>query len=311
MAPTSTFNHLESLRKNYADPSANLVANSEVNVIVRDHIVPEGSINPLSTSQQDFAFSANRHQLEAFGFKLTEGGAHISRTIMLKEITRLLASTGAADRIEEYRRAVIEKNVLGKATESTRQKTLRHLRELYALSSDVPIFSVYRELMRIDPQSAPLLSFLITWARDPLLRATTPAVLNATIGDRVTGGDFQQALADAYPHQYSIKNIGKIARNAASSWTQSGHLAGRTKKIRTRVDARPAAVTLALILGHVAGGAGEQIFSSVWCRLLDLNASEARSLAEQAHRQELLTLRAIGSIVEISFPRFQQFLKGF
>jgi hypothetical protein len=165
--------------------------------------------------------------------------------------------------------------------------------------------------MKFDPQSAPLLSFLITWARDPLLRATTPAVLDATISDRVTGDDFQQALADTYPHQYSAKNIGKIARNAASSWTQSGHLTGRTKKIRTLVQARPAAVTLALILAHVAGVPGEQLFSSIGCRLLDLNASEARSLAEQAHRQELVTLRAIGSVVEISFPRFRQFLKGF
>jgi hypothetical protein len=127
----------------------------------------------------------------------------------------------------------------------------------------------------------------------------------------VSGDNFQQALTEAYPHQYSANNIGKIARNAASSWTQSGHLSGRTKKIRTRVHARPAAVTFALILGHIAGVAGEQLFSSIWCRLLDLNASEARSLAEQAHRQELLTLRAIGPVVEISFPRLQQVLKGF
>jgi hypothetical protein len=265
----------------------------------------------LPTSTQDFQIFGDQHQLEAFGFKLREGGAHISRTIMLEEITRVLASTGMADQVDDYRRAVLEKNVLGKSTESTRQKTFRHLRELYALSDKMPIFSVYRQLMRIDQQSGPLLSFLTAWARDPLLRASTPAVLSATTGDRVTGGDFQQALAEAYPHQYSAKNIDKIARNAASSWTQSGHLSGRTKKIRIRVQARPAAITLALILAHVAGIAGEQIFSSIWCRLLDLNASEARSLAEQAHRQELLTLRAIGPVVEISFPRLQQVLKGF
>lgn len=173
------------------------------------------------------------------------------------------------------------------------------------------MFSVYRELVRIDSQSGRLLSFLIAWGRDPLLRATTSAILNATVGDRISGDDFQQALTEAYPHQYSANNIGKIARNAASSWTQSGHLTGRTKKTRSRVQPRPAALTFALILGHVAGVAGAQVFSSVWCRLLDLNASEARSLAEQAHRQELITLKAVGSVVEISFPRFSQFLKGF
>src|SRR5262249_17518998 len=158
---------------------------------------------------------------------------------------------------------------------------------LYTLSHRVPIFAVYRELMKFDPQSAPLLSLLITWARDALLRATTPAILNAAVGARVTGDDFQQALIETYPHQYSAKNLAKVARNAASSWTQSGHLTGRTHKIRSRVEPRPTAITFALILGHAGGIAGAQLFSSVWCRLLDLNATKARSLAEQAHRQEL------------------------
>jgi hypothetical protein len=269
------------------------------------------SMNGLVSLESKFELPVRNGRLEAFGFKLTEGGAHISRTIMLPEISRLLATADAEATVEDYRRAAVDDNVLGKATETTRQKTFRHLRELYALSATAPIFSVYRELMKFDPQSAPLLSLPIAWARDPLLRATTPAILNATVGDRVTGDHFQQALTEAYPHQYSANNIGKIARNAASSWTQSGHLTGRTKKIRSRVDPRPAAITFALILGHVGGVTGAQLFSSVWCRLLDLNLTGARSLAEQAHRQELITLRAIGSVVEISFPRFQQFLKGF
>src|SRR5437016_1525535 len=105
----------------------------------------QSRVKSLSTPQQDFGLLENRDRLEAFGFKLTEGGAHISRTIMLKEITRLLASSPTGASIEDYSRAVIEGNVLGKATETTRQKTFRHLRELYALSSEVPIFSVYRE----------------------------------------------------------------------------------------------------------------------------------------------------------------------
>lgn len=285
--------------------------NVQVNDSLRSYFSTEGRADLLSTSPQDFGISRNRKRLENFGFKLTEGGAHISRTMMLKEITRLLASGPAEASIDDYSRAVIEKNALGKATETTRQKTFRHLREIYALSSSVPMFSLYRELLKFDPHAAPLLSFLIAWARDPLLRGTTPAILRATFGDRVTGDDLQQALSEAYPHQYSVNNIGKIARNAASSWTQSGHLTGRTKKIRSRVEPRPTAVTFALILGHVGGIAGAQLFSSIWCRLLDLNPSEARSLAEQAHRQELITLRAVGPVVEITSPRFHQFFKSF
>ena len=282
-----------------------------VSDIVRVHTSLKGSVNSLSLRQHEFEIVGNRNRLESFGFKLTEGGAHTSRTMMLKEITRLLTSGDPEATAEDYRRLIVVENVLGKATETTRQETARRLRELYSLSAKFPIFSVYCQLMKLDSQSAQLLSLLIAWARDPLFRATTAAVIKAAIGEKVTGDDFQQALTEVFPHQYSSTIIGNISRNAASSWTQSGHLTGRTKKIRSRVQPRPPAVSFALILGHVCGVAGAQLFTSVWCRLLDLNPSEARSLAEQAHRQELITLRAVGPVVEITFPRFRQILKGF
>src|SRR5262249_56234615 len=119
----------------------------------------------------------------------------------LKEIGRRRSCGEVEASGEDYRRLVVVENVLGKGTETTRQESLRRLRELYALSHRVPIFAVYQELMKFDPQSAPLLSLLITWARDPLLRATTPVILNAAVGARVTRDEFQQTLPEAYPHQ--------------------------------------------------------------------------------------------------------------
>jgi hypothetical protein len=68
---------------------------------------------------------------------------------------------------------------------------------------------------------------------------------------------------------------------------------------------------LALILGYVRGLRGEDLLKSIWCRLLDLNSTEVKSLAAQAHREGLLNMRAVGSVVEIDFPRFNQFLEGF
>jgi hypothetical protein len=49
-----------------------------------------------------------------------------------------------------------QKNVLGKTTDSTRQKSLRHLRELYALDEGTPIFGLLRRLYSIDAASLPL-----------------------------------------------------------------------------------------------------------------------------------------------------------
>jgi len=264
---------------------------------------------PLTKS--DLLLSGTVERLEFFGFKLSPGGAHISRTMMLQEVTLLLSAVPPKSSAQEYRKAVLDENVTRKATVTTRAKTFRHLRELYGLSETIPLFAIYRELVTFDPSSATLLSFLVAWTRDPLLRGTTPAILGATFGSDVSGEQIQRALQESFPHQYSALNIGKVSRNAASSWTQSGHLTGRAKKMRQRVQPGPAAVALSLLLGHVKGLRGEQLLSSIWCRLLDLNTTEVRSLAAQAHREDLLTMRAVGSVVEVDFPRFNQFLEGF
>ena len=66
--------------------------------------------------------------LERFGFKFSSGGAHISRTVMLAELSTVLANVPMGSSIGDYREAIVPQNVLGKTTDSTRQKSLRHLR---------------------------------------------------------------------------------------------------------------------------------------------------------------------------------------
>jgi hypothetical protein len=111
--------------------------------------------------------------LKTFGLKFSSGGAHISRTMMLAELGTVLASVAQGSDAIVYREAILQRNVLGKTTDSTRQKSLRHLRELYALDETTPIFGALRRLYATDPAGLPLLAVLVAWARDPLLRATT------------------------------------------------------------------------------------------------------------------------------------------
>lgn len=244
--------------------------------------------------------------LRDFGIKATGGGTHISRTTMLTELETLLAAVPQGYPAEEFRDAILQRNVLGKTTDSTRQKTLRHLRELYVLDENVPIFKLMRTLHTLDPASLPLLVILVAWSRDHLLRSTTPAVLDVPEGDRVETKSLAQAALKFFPDQYSELNINKIGRNTASSWTQSGHLAGRAKKIRSRIKPTVVAVTLALFLGNATGYHGAAVFSNPWCRLLDLDADRAKSMAFEAHRAGLINLRAVGEVVELSFPMFAE-----
>ena len=109
-----------------------------------------------------------------------------------------------------------------------------------------------------------------------------------------------------YRRWYSPSDL--IARNAAASWTQSGHLTGHSTKLRSTIEATPAALCLALLVGNAEHRSGEDLFSSPWCRLLDLTPERARQVAVQAHREGLLDFKAIGSVVEVSFPKFQDLL---
>ena len=245
--------------------------------------------------------------LESFGMKFSQGGAHISRTMMLTELDAVLAAVSVGSNPTEYRDAILQRNVLGKTTGSTRQKSLRHLRELYALDGSPPIFGLLRKLHAVDSTSLPLLAIQVAWARDPLLRGTTPPVMAALERQRVETASLAQALEAEFPNQYSELNRNKIARNAASSWTQSGHLIGRAKKTRQRIKPSVVAATMALFLGNVAGYHGASCFSNPWCALLDLDADSARAMGQEAHRAGLLNLRAVGEVVEMNFPLLAEF----
>ena len=253
-------------------------------------------------------FPAVTLELESFGFKFSDGGAHISRTMMLSELQAVLGAVPSGSCPEDYRAAVLRRNVLGKTTDSTRKKTLRHLRELYVLDEAVPIFGLLRKLNSVDHgASLPLLAIQVAWSRDPLLRATTPPVLGAAVGERVERARLVQAFEAVFPDQYSAATLKTTTQNAASSWTQAGHLSGHVKKIRQRVKPTVVAVTMALFLGQVAGYHGAEVFSNPWVRLLELGADRARALAIDAHRAGLLDLRAVGDVIDLSFPILDMF----
>lgn len=256
----------------------------------------------LSSDNGPSGFPRPTSYLEKFGFKFSAGGAHISRTMMLAELEAVLSAVPAYSGVVSYREAILERNVLGKTTDSTRKESLRRLRELYALDEVTPIFGLLRKLQAIDPTSLPLLAVQVVWARDTLFRATSPPIMDAAEGDRIATVTLAEAIDAAFPEMYSATSRDQTARHAASSWTQSGHLAGRTKKVRQFVKPSAVAVTMALFLGDLCGYHGPAVFANPWCRLLDLSPERARVLGLEAHRAGLLNLRAMGEVVELSFP---------
>ena len=241
-------------------------------------------------------------EIAGWGFRAGERGTHTSRTIMLQELTHLLAATIVTATHHDYVRVAMEENCLGKRTAATRRLSIQRLTELYGLDRRLTLFRVLRELWERDESSRALLAMLLALARDPLLRATAGAVVGTPHGHELARQPMTDALSDVAVGRLNEAVLDKVVRNAASSWTQSGHLRGRSRKTRQHVRATPAATAYALLLGYGCGTRGRMLFGSPWCAILDASESDLLELAVEAKSLGLLDLKQSGSIVDISFP---------
>lgn len=235
------------------------------------------------------------------GFANGPGGTHTSRTMMLAELQLLLAACPSTADYDDYQSAVVDDNVLLKTTVSTRIRTLRGLRELYALKPQILLFRALRDLWDDDSEAQPLLAMLCAVARDPLLRATSKLILNTPPGAAITPERLAEVVDDGFPDRYNPKTLLKIGRNTASSWQKSSHLNGRQHKIRVKADSRPATVAYALLLGYLCGTRGEALFQTLWARLLDAPPHTLHDHAFTASQQGYLEYRHTGVVTDIGF----------
>lgn len=238
-------------------------------------------------------------ELERAGFRFGDRGTHTSRTIMLAELSELLAVCPAGASREDQSKAIVERNALGKGTVATRRLTDQRLGELYGLDPRLLLFRVVRRLWSVDAPGRPRIALLAALSRDPLLRATAPFVLSLLPGQELVRADFLRELRKAVGSRLNDSTLDKVARNTASSWAQSGHLEGRVRKVRTRVEPTVGAVALALWLGSLEGLAGDQLLSCRWIRVLDSAGPELIPIVVKARQLGLLHARIGGGIVEI------------
>ncbi|MFN3191482.1 MAG: hypothetical protein ACE361_13250 [Aureliella sp.] len=247
------------------------------------------------------AFNSITEHAEEFGLIAGPSGPHSSRTMTLDDLRSLLDSVPADAEFADYQRAVIDENLLGKSTESNRRGSLRRLRELYSLDRTTPLFRVFRTLWEKDSESASLLAFLVAYARDPLLRATASAVLITGEGSELVRQSVCKAIDDFTDGRMNESTIDKVARNASSSWSQAGHLVGRVRKVRTRVEATPVSVAFALLLGYVMGLRGKPLLRSEFIAVLDAPEDIALARSIDARRLGLITLRESQDVFDVGF----------
>ena len=117
----------------------------------------------------------------------------------------------------------------------------------------------------------------------------------------------RQALTDALNRQtgsrFNDASLDKIVRNTAASWTQSGHLKGRSRKTRQAVRPTAEVATYALVLGYVLGVRGNALLETLWVKVLDVIGDELINVAMDAKRAGYLDLKVSGGVVEVMLDR--------
>ena len=247
-----------------------------------------------------FATLPRNPAMERAGFRFGPRGTQGSRTIMLRELTELFAALPPDATRDDYTTAIVQENALGKRTYATRLSSRQRLTEMYGLDPSLPLFRVLRHLWRMDPPGQPLLAMLCALARDPLLRSTTQPVLALAPGEELIRSRFAAAIRRSVGSRLNDAVLDKVARNAASSWAQAGHMEGRVRKIRRRVVATPGAAAMALWLGEMEGRAGLSLLDSDWAAVLDARGRALLPLVLDGKRLGLIQARVAGSVVEIN-----------
>lgn len=262
-----------------------------------------GCASAVRSKQMVKMVEPKNNNLSRFGFNFDPGSPHTKRTMMIRELQTLLGlATDPAATADDYYRLIVEENCLGKLTGSNRKYTATYLKRLYGLDPSFTVFRSLRYFYDRDPDSLSLLGVICVYARDGLVRASFPYIRGLAVGMLSNKKQLEAFLDSQYPGRFGEKMIQSLVRNLFSSWTQSGHLSGKTRKIRIRATPTPAAVSYALLLGYLSGARGVILFKTDYAQLLDCTFEKAIELAEDASRRGWIIFKRVGNIIEVLFP---------
>lgn len=241
-------------------------------------------------------------QLARFGFGFSKRSVHVARTLMLAELTDLLAAVPDAKEQQDYIKAIIDENCLGKKSFNNRKITADQLIQLYTLDPQVTIFRNLLYFWQRDEKGRPLLALICAATRDSTLKLSAKLILEAPQGELVTLDQVKDYIENLFPDRYSKVTLTSMAQNIRSTWTKTGHLSGRITKKRTQPESTPGTVAYALLLGYLMARRGTELFETEYVKILDCTRDRAAELAEQAGVRGWIVFKRIGNVMEAIFP---------
>lgn len=249
--------------------------------------------------------SGSNDELKKLGFAFGKNSVHVSRTMMFEDLQRLLIYIDDPTREQaDYRRAVVDDNCLGKRSSATRRLTYRFLVGLYSLDPSVILFRSLRYFWTRDELGQPLLALLCAYCRDPILRSTSSLLIDAPEGTVVRREDLEDLVETKEPGRFSKVTVTSIAQHVNSTFTKSGHLRGKAKKVRSRATPTVGSVSYALLLGYLSGARGVSLFETPYAKLLDCGTEQLIDMAQTASQRGWLVFNHVGNVIEVLFPGF-------
>lgn len=235
------------------------------------------------------------------GFSKATSGSHTARSMMYLEMKTLYYKVPIEVSKNDFIEAIIDENVLEKPTLSSRKKSLRHLVELYGMDPTKALFRVFWKFGHADIDSLPQLCLVCAYSRDPQLRYSFELIRTLRLGEVLERAAMEKHLEAGFPGRFSEATKASMARNVSTTWTFSGHLAGKVKKNRQLPVPRPVSAAYAMFVGYLTGLRGERLLNSPYAFLVSSNRSQLQAALSLASAKGLLSLKQAAGIVEFDF----------
>ena len=246
----------------------------------------------LPDAKRWFARHTPAARLQSVGFRLTPGGTHLARTLMLAELGQVLAAASDPSP-DEVSALVVDQNILQKRTGSGRRLSLRHLRGLRhrawrattdPASDDRPVGApakggrCWRSLRRWRARRCCATAPRSSWRRLLARRCVHPNWRHSS-----------NAAIPAATRPKCCVPCREIARRRGHN---PGISRGRRAKSGRALRSRRRPRRYAALLGSLAGFGGPALLASPWLAVLDRSDGEALTLLRKAEADGLLRLRA-------------------
>ena len=221
--------------------------------------------------------------------------------MMLPELRILLAAVPSDAGRAEYCAAIVDDNVLGKPTFSSRRKSEEHLYELYGLDPFLALFRLLRRFADEDRDSLPLLALTCAFCRDAQLRVSFDLIEDLKPREALPRERMEAHFESLFPNRYSAAVRSALSSHVGTTWAAAGHLVGKAIKRKAKPEPRTAASTYAMFAGYLLGLRGEILMSSVFARLVGADPSVIVAHLSAAARNGWLRFRHAGGVTEIDF----------